>query len=146
MPWAVGVASAEAKEPRAAPLSLLVGPGADVQGQVAQVLGMPLDRVLPLARPDQRAPKLVGDLDVLLRFRGFRADERGHRDRHDCRLLHRLDARVSGQRAVGLGDRLCQRGVSAIPRPGYPGCGTLRRNSFARCRWRSASPDFPISR
>jgi len=66
----------------------------DVRGQVAAVTGMPPDRVLPLARPQQRVPVLVGDMDILLRFRGFRSQYPDHRDRHDLRLVHRLEVIV----------------------------------------------------
>jgi hypothetical protein len=62
--------------------------------QLALVTGLPADRILPIARRDQDVPKLVGDQDILLRFRGFKADHQNHRDRHDCRLLHRLHVTV----------------------------------------------------
>src|SRR5437016_1696688 len=55
------------------------------------VLGTGLDpsRVLPIARR-QKVPRFDADQDILLRFKGFRSQYPDHRDRHDCRLLHRL--------------------------------------------------------
>ena len=63
-----------------------------VQTQLAAGTGLTADRILPIARPTQKVPKLVGDQDILIRFKAFRrtGGPQDWRGRHDLRLTHRL--------------------------------------------------------
>ncbi len=67
-----------------------------VQTQLALATGLPADRILPIARPGQRVPKLTADQDVLLRFRSFRKEGaiNDFRGRQDLRLRHRLEVTI----------------------------------------------------
>lgn len=66
-----------------------------VQARVASYTGLAQDRVLPIARPTKTVPHLVGDQDVLLRFRGFKTDgAQNNRGRHNRRCHHRLEVTV----------------------------------------------------
>lgn len=61
-----------------------------VAAQLALRTAIPAAHIRQIARHQRSIPHLDGDQDILLRWRGFRADSQQHRDRHDCRIVRRL--------------------------------------------------------